>query len=208
MDLNFYPLTLDAVDGAHAESLCLFVGEDERPLTGLAGLIDWRLSGRLSRLLKGGQLTGGAGEAVLTPPGLRLGFKKMFLFGIGPFGQPEERYVEQLGAALDKLAQAGAEDVAMEFPSRLSPELGMRTLVDHLRGPGRAIVFAHDPQKLVGALASAAQRGSNPPPERKAKTPLPPRTDGWRPGPRPAEAPSGEPTTREPQRYVPPERKK
>src|SRR5436305_1474525 len=38
MDLSFYPLTMEAVDQADAEALCLFIGADERPLTGLAGL--------------------------------------------------------------------------------------------------------------------------------------------------------------------------
>src|SRR3989442_7133162 len=71
MDLTFFPLTLDAIDQAAAESLCLFVASDERPLTGLAGLVDWRLTARLSRLVRGGQLTGEAGEAVLTSPGPR-----------------------------------------------------------------------------------------------------------------------------------------
>src|SRR6266446_3210351 len=48
----------------------------ERPLTGLAGLVDWRLSGRLSRLIRAGLVIGAAGEALLTPPGMRLAFKK------------------------------------------------------------------------------------------------------------------------------------
>ena len=43
MDLSFFPLTLEAIDQAAAESLCLFIGADERPLTGLAGLTDWRV---------------------------------------------------------------------------------------------------------------------------------------------------------------------
>src|SRR5205823_3088022 len=91
MDLTFFPLTLDAIDQAAAESLCLFVASDERPLTGLAGLVDWRLTARLSKLVRGGQLTGEAGEAVLTSPGPRLAFRKMFLFGIGPSDQSDEQ---------------------------------------------------------------------------------------------------------------------
>src|SRR2546421_8146482 len=68
MDLTFFPLTLDAIDQAAAESLCLFVSSDERPLTGLAGLVDWRLTARLSKLVRGGQLTGEAGEGGVPPP--------------------------------------------------------------------------------------------------------------------------------------------
>src|SRR5205823_2340745 len=113
MDLSFFPLTLEAVDTAQAESLCLFVASDERPLTGLSGLADWRLSGKLSRLLRSGILTGRAGEAVLTPPGSRLAFQKMFLFGLGPLDQPEDKLVAQVDAALHKLAEAGAQVVAM-----------------------------------------------------------------------------------------------
>ena len=62
MDLSFYPLTMEAVDQADAEALCLFVAADERPLTGLAGLADWRLCGRLSRMLRSGIVTGAGGE--------------------------------------------------------------------------------------------------------------------------------------------------
>ena len=104
MDLSFYPLTLEAIDQSSVEALCLFIAEDERPLTGLAGLADWRLSGKLSRLLRQGVLTGAAGEAVLTPPGSRLGFRKLFVFGLGPLEQGESGLVERLGrhAALDR----------------------------------------------------------------------------------------------------------
>jgi hypothetical protein len=119
MDLSFFPLTLEAVDQAAAESLCLFIGSDERPLTGLAGLTDWRLSGRLSKLLRSGLLTGDAGEAVLTPPGSRLGFRKLFLFGVGRSDQSESVLVERVGEALQKLAQAGVQEAAMQLPARL-----------------------------------------------------------------------------------------
>src|SRR3989441_12376298 len=90
MELTFFPLTLDAIDQAAAESLCLFVASDERPLTGLAGLVDWRLTARLSRLVRGGQLTGEAGEAGLTPPGPPLPVREIVLFGDRPPG-PERR---------------------------------------------------------------------------------------------------------------------
>src|SRR5262249_61623679 len=112
MDLTSFPLTLEAVDQAAAESLCLFVGKDERPLRGLAGLVDWRLLARLSRLLRGGQITGDTGEAVLTSPGARLGFRKMFLFGIGPADQPEHDLQLRVSEALRKLAQARAGGAA------------------------------------------------------------------------------------------------
>lgn len=172
MDLSFFPLTLDAMDQAAAESLCLFIAADERPLTGLSGLVDWRLTGRLSRLLRGGLLTGDAGEAVLTQPGTRLAYRKMFLFGVGPASQPESELRERVAEALRKLAQAGVQEAAMQLPARLSPELGVRTLIEELQGPGRALVFGSDPQKLVSALSQTA-RGMARVEQRVVKVPPP-----------------------------------
>ncbi len=184
MDLSFYPLTLEAIDQAAAEALCLFVGEDERPLTGLSGLADWRLAGGLSRLLRKGLVTGTRGEALLTP-GSRLGFRKLFLFGLGPIGWPgtagSESYEEQLSArvadCVRRLHAAGVEDAAMQLPSRLPLDLGIRTLIDEPLSPARALVFGPDPAALVRALSHAATRGqSDARHERRViKVPGPPR---------------------------------
>ena len=181
MDLSFYPLTLEAIDQAAAESLCLFVAADERPLTGLAGLADWRLSGRLSRLLRSGLLTGDAGEAVLTPPGSRLAFQKLFLFGVGKTGQTEDELARRVAVALRKLAQAGVQEAALQLPARLPVEVGIRTLIDELQGPGRALLFGPDPQKLVMALSQAASRGSAQLERRVVKVPAPPTPQAVKP---------------------------
>jgi hypothetical protein len=223
MDLSFSPLTLEAIDLAAAESLCLFVASDERPLTGLAGLADWRLSGRLSRLLRGGLLTGDAGEAVLTQPGARLAFRKLFLFGLGSSDQSEAALVLRIAEALRKLVEAGVREAALQLPSRVSPEAGVRVLIEELQGPGRAIIFGAEPIRLAAALSKlapdrkaakiATPQGVSPsplPPEPKPKPkPKPEREPGPErepkpepernpasPGPRPAPPPS--------QRYVPP----
>jgi hypothetical protein len=166
MDLTFHPLSLEALDEAAVESLCLFIASDERPLTGLAGLTDWRLSGRLSRLLRAGLLCGDAGEAVLTPTGPRMGFEKLFLFGLGRSDQNEEALVAQLAAALRKLGQAGVREAALQLPSRLAPEVGMKTLIDELRGPARALLFAAEPQTLVAAFSRVT--GGQAPAEKRA----------------------------------------
>ena len=195
MELTFFPLTLDAIDQAAAESLCLFVGADERPLTGLAGLVDWRLLARLSRLLRGGQITGDTGEAVLTSPGARLAFRKMFLFGIGPSGQTEEQLQQRVAQGLRKLADAG-----------------VRTLVEEMQGPGRAVVFAAEPQRMIAAL-SKVSRGQARIEQRTVKVqppapvsgaareiPIAPAIDSEAPD---AEAGERKPAVPPPQRYVP-----
>lgn len=160
MDLSFFPLTLEAVDQAAAESLCLFIGADERPLTGLAGLCDWRLSGKLSRLLRSGLLTGDAGEAVLTPPpGARLAFQKLFLFGMGRAGESEDRLAGYVAEAMRKLAEAGVQEAALQLPSRFPADEGIRLLLEQPNGPRRAMIFGPEPQKLIAALSQVASRG-------------------------------------------------
>jgi len=213
MDLSFFPLTLDAVDQASAESLCLFVGADERPLTGLAGLVDWRLTARLSRLLRGGQLTGAAGEAVLTSPGPRLAFRKMFLFGLGPAGQDEEALQRRVAEALRKLSDAGVSDAALQLPPGLSPELGVKTLIDALDGPGRAVVFAPEPQKMISVLAQVGKgkarleqrtvKVASPAPAGSPGAPEPPVAPAIESEPAAAPVDGKKPSPPPPQRYVP-----
>jgi len=213
MELSFSPLTLEAIDQAAAESLCLFVASDERPLTGLAGLADWRLSGRLSRLLRAGLLTGDAGEAVLTQPGARMGFRKLFLFGLGSSDQSEASLVLRIADALRQLVQAGVREAALHLPSRVSPEAGIRLLLGELQGPGRAVVFGAEPQRLAAAFSKLApDRNPTPqtvsPPEPKPKPrPKPEREPEREPEPEPERNPSSlepRPTPPPSQRYVPP----
>ena len=52
VDLRFVPRALRHLDETSAEVVACCIYRDERPLSGLAGLLDWRLSGRLSRLAK------------------------------------------------------------------------------------------------------------------------------------------------------------
>lgn len=73
--------------GPRPEALGLPVFEDERPLRGAAGLCDWRLGGRLSRLLGAGggaaRFHGHRGEQLLLPTGPRLPFSRIVLYGLG-----------------------------------------------------------------------------------------------------------------------------
>ncbi len=222
MELSYYPLTMEALDQADAEALCLFVSEDERPLTGLAGLVDWRLSGRLSRMIRAGLVIGAAGEALLTPPGMRLAFKKLFVFGLGT-ARGEEELAGRLADALRRLAQAGVKDAALQLPARLAPDLGVRTLKDGEGTLSRALVFTLEPAKLVTSLSRSS--GAPQVERRVVKVPSPPKASpaprvkhrptppGGTPAvPPPASAapepedapPAPRPSPPKPQRYVPP----
>ena len=81
MKLSLLPLDLARWDEAPHDALLLPIFSDERPLRGAAGLADWRLCGRLTRLLKRSRLSGARGETLLLPPGRRLTFARIMLFG-------------------------------------------------------------------------------------------------------------------------------
>ena len=100
MALSVLPLDLARWDEAPRDCLVLPVFKDDRPLRGAAGLADWRLCGRLSRLIKANRATAEAGETLLLPPGRRLRFARVLWFGLGDAkGYSDERFRKDL--ALD-----------------------------------------------------------------------------------------------------------
>ncbi len=71
------------MDQVRADTLALTVFEEDRPPRGLAGLADWRLCGRLSRLIASGSVTGRFRESVLFPGYGRLPVNRVCLLGLG-----------------------------------------------------------------------------------------------------------------------------
>ena len=93
MALTVLPLDLARWDETGRDCLVLPVFRDDRPLRGAAGLADWRLCGKLSRLLRDSRATGEPGETMLLPPGRRLRFARILWFGLGDAkGYSEERF--------------------------------------------------------------------------------------------------------------------
>lgn len=120
------------LDGLVVDSLMLPLYEQRRQPLGVAGFVDWRLSGRLSRLIKNGVFQGREGESVLTSPMGRLGARRIFLFGLGA---PRERTRVEWGASLEEmfriLADAKAEDVALAAPELASADRSRLSGEDH-----------------------------------------------------------------------------
>jgi hypothetical protein len=83
MDFRFVPPDLRRLDDLSAEVLACAIWEDEWPMLGLAGLVDWRLAGKLSVLAKKGFLTGRQDEALMMPARPRLTFEKLLVLGLG-----------------------------------------------------------------------------------------------------------------------------
>lgn len=115
---------------AGVDALCLFIAEDERPLQGLSGYVDWRLCGALSRLILGGVFSGARGEQLLLPSEGRVAFSRIFAVGLGPSeGADPAGLSEALAGAGEMLSKARVQSVALEIPAQGMLEEAARAAV-------------------------------------------------------------------------------
>lgn len=131
MALSVLPVDLARWDESARDCLVLPVFRDDRPLRGAAGLADWRMCGRLSRLLKTERATANAGETMLLPPGRRLRFQRVMWFGLGDAkGYTDDRFRKDLAWILGVVTAAGVTDWAIQAPGRASGLIGARRAVE------------------------------------------------------------------------------
>ena len=167
MDVRFVASDLRRLDALKMEALSVPVFEDERPLRGTPGLVDWRMCGLVSRLILRGRLRGTAGETMLIAARPRLTFEKLFLFGVGKrdalddavFGAAVERMLATLtlarvrasvlvlpGRSGDRIAPVRAMEMFLEIAQR-HPEHDEVTLVEDAEG-----------QKAMGPVVERERR--------------------------------------------------
>jgi hypothetical protein len=83
MKIQFVRPDLHQLDRVTAETFVVNLFEEDRPPRGVAGLVDWRLCGRLSRMIVDGRLQGQFREAVLFPGYGRLPAGRICAYGLG-----------------------------------------------------------------------------------------------------------------------------
>ena len=67
LPVAFLPIDLSRWDhGPGGDALVVPVWSDVRPLRGAAGLLDWRLCGRLSQMIREGRVSGAARNFSIT----------------------------------------------------------------------------------------------------------------------------------------------
>jgi hypothetical protein len=119
VDIRFLAPDLRHLDEANVEAAVGSFWQDERPMRGLAGLLDWRLAGRLSTLLASGWVRGEPGEVLLVPGKPHVPFEKILLVGLGARGSFDEDAfrsgVQRMAAALEGLRVRRA---VVELPGR------------------------------------------------------------------------------------------
>lgn len=119
MDLRFTLPSLRKLDLSGTEVLVAGLAIDERPPQGVAGLVDWRLGGRISRVLKSGFVEGALGEVLLVPGKPKLPFDKILLFGMGSLAEYDEpTFRAVLEKILKTLEGLRARSAVVELPGR------------------------------------------------------------------------------------------
>lgn len=146
MRINFVPPELRRLDLLRSDVLALSLFEDERPLRGAAGLVDWRMCGRLSRLLETRRLEGTSAEVTLVPPRPRLPFDKLLLVGLGrSAGFSEASFASALERTFEALRSMRTHSSVMSLPGRstgrISPERAVQLFIE--------VAAAHDHQDEV-----------------------------------------------------------
>ncbi|MBI2389403.1 MAG: leucyl aminopeptidase [Deltaproteobacteria bacterium] len=133
LELGWIERDLRALDRAGADVLVGACFDDDSPPRGAAGLVDWRLGARLSRLCLGGFLTGAIGERLLLPARPRLPFDKVLLVGLGPRATfDEQRYLAALSDVLDALDGLRVRRAAIELPGRHAAAIGAQRALELL----------------------------------------------------------------------------
>lgn len=121
MDIRFLAPELWRLDEANVELCACTIWSDQRPAGGFAGLLDWRLGGRLSALMASGFVSGEEGETLLVPGKPHVPFEKVLLLGLGQrsgFGDAAFRQaVLRIARALEGMRVRRA---VVELPGRAS----------------------------------------------------------------------------------------
>ncbi len=139
MELEFVASDLRRIDELSGELIACAVWSDERPFGALAGLLDWRLGGRLATLAKERFVKGDGTEVLLVPGRPRVPFEKVLILGLGArsgFGDGTFR------AAIDRLVTSMVG-------------LRVRKAVVELPGRGHAAI---DPERAIELLFERAMR--------------------------------------------------
>ncbi len=114
MKVSLAPATLTTLDRHDCDLLVLGCYREDRPIRGVGGLLDWRLDGWFSRLMKRGFFGGELGEVLLFPVGHRVAASRVLMVGMGSAELMDEaRLGEILEIAWSNLVRLRAGRVAV-----------------------------------------------------------------------------------------------
>jgi hypothetical protein len=139
-----------------ADTLLVPVPEDERPLRGDAGWVDWRLCGGLSEQLRSGYASGRLGEAVLLPAGPALRAGRVLMLGVGPASEIAGRpLLQAMRAATQRLLSLRSRSAGLACPGSVDFELDAVSL---LQGLVHGLAAAPSPSTLSLVVSAGEGR--------------------------------------------------
>jgi leucyl aminopeptidase len=140
---TFLPIDLARWDcGPGGDALAVPVWSDVLPLRGAAGLLDWRLCGRLSQMIHDGRFSGAVGEKLLLATN-RVRWQRVLALGVGESGVFGEDHLRQaMDGCLEAVRRLGGHSLALALPGRdidlIRPDRAMRGFLDALAESERA----------------------------------------------------------------------
>ena len=139
LNVTVVPVDLSRWDrDGRGDLLAVYLWRDVRPLRGAAGLLDWRLCGKLSGLIQSGRLTGVEGEQLLLPSGGRLPWRLIMVMGLGPrAGFSSVRFRAALARLFTTARGLDVHEIAIAPPGRDIGLLPARRALDLVLGEAR-----------------------------------------------------------------------
>lgn len=158
---------LHRLDESPKEALACAIWSDERPFAGVAGLVDFRFAGRLSRLAERRFISGKSGELLCMPGRPRLPFEKIVVIGLGERESfTEDAFRSVFGKLVRALNDLKVTSVAVELPGRAdgaldvmkASELFFEWAKDDSFASSIALVEEHDAHKLFSKNLEELER--------------------------------------------------
>jgi hypothetical protein len=120
MHVGFVVPELRRLDEIKSDAMCLCLYQEDWPLRGTPGLVDWRLSGHISRQREVGWISCAPGEVVLMPLSPRLPSEKLLLVGMGSVddGLGRDRIATGLHAMFEALERIRVHATLLHLPGR------------------------------------------------------------------------------------------
>lgn len=147
---------LDGLDNWGGDAIGLFLFSDVKPLAGVAGFVDWRACGALSRTLEGLNFEAKRGESMLLPTRMRAAFRRLFVFGLGATTDVDAGIMRnECRKAVRAMKDAGVTDIALAAPaSRAKRDLEKEFVKAAATAVSNelSIVFVEEPTDDLAAL--------------------------------------------------------
>lgn len=117
MTFSMVRLGLESIDEIDCDTLVAYHFAEDRPLKRLAGVVDWRMNGWLSRQVLNGLASGRARDMLLTPGRAQFPVERLLMVGLGTRGEfSADLYRAVCLSTLRTLIRLPSQRFAIEIP--------------------------------------------------------------------------------------------